>query len=41
VFDAHVDLMKESMVKMDELMKKVFGDIPVYSIIGNHETQNL
>lgn len=41
LFDASIADMKDSITKVYELMKKTFGHIPIYPIIGNHETQNL
>lgn len=41
MWDSSVDDMKFEIEKVYNLMKVVFGDIPVYPVLGNHEAQNL
>lgn len=41
IYDASIDGMKSSISKVYALMGEIFGSIPVYPILGNHENQNL
>lgn len=41
VWDATVDGMKYEIEKVHNLMSLVFGNVPMFAILGNHEAQNM
>jgi hypothetical protein len=40
-WDTSVERMKASIEKVYDLMSLVFGNVPVYPILGNHEAQQM
>lgn len=41
MWDASVSDMKNEIEDVYDLMREIFGDIPLYPILGNHEAQNM
>jgi hypothetical protein len=41
MWDVSIDDMKDDIKVVHDLMREVFGSTPIYSALGNHESQNL
>lgn len=41
LWDVSVDAMKHTLEKVFNLLTTEFGSIPIYSILGNHDAQNM
>lgn len=41
MWNSSVDGMKNDIEKVYNLMRLVFGNVPLYPILGNHDAQNM
>lgn len=41
MWDVSVDGMKDDLEEVYDMMREVFGSTPIYSVLGNHDAQNM